>query len=790
MASYAQAERAMIVTTPIGKDVLILVGFRGFEAISQLFSFQLELLAETSARIDFDKIIGQQVSIKVALPGGGARHLDGICARFSQGERDAHFIKYRMDMVPRLWILGRTARSRIFQHMTVPEILKKVLEGIDTAFEIQGTFEPRDYCVQYRETDLDFAGRLMEEEGIYYFFKHAAGSHTMVLANSSQSHSDLPGESKIIFETVTGGLRPEARILTWEKTQELRSGKSTLWDHCFEMPGRKLEAEMAILDSVQAGKATHKLKVGGNDKFEIYDYPGAYAQRFDGIDKGGKEQPAELKKIFSDNQRTVGIRMEEEALPSLHIRGTSTCRQFTTGFKFNLTRHFDADGLYVLTAIQHSGSFADTYRSGEAGEVLYTNEFTCIPFALPFRPPRVTPRPTVSGSQTATVVGPPGEEIFTDKYSRVKVQFHWDREGKYDADSSCWVRVGTAIAGRLWGAIHIPRIGQEVIVDFLEGDPDQPVITGMVYNADQMPAYKLPDHKTKSGYKSYSSPGGGGFNEIRFEDKKGKEQVFVHGEKDLDIRVKNDRREWIGNDRHLIVKRDSYRQVERDEQVKVTRDYIEATLRDRHVTVLGKETVTITGSRSLCVQGDVIEEYKGSHSRLTSKNVYLSGDQVVIEAKSGLCIKTGGNFINVDTSGVTIVGTIVNINSGGAALNGSPGSLVKVLEPAEAHIADNADPGDKSPTYKNQPPVSSAPTHSSKESSQSGQKKKDWIEILLVDDEGNPVAGEPYSVTLPDGSTVADGTLDEKGFARVDGIDPGTCKVTFPKLHKDAWKPK
>lgn len=789
MATYSQADREMTVTTPLGQDDLLLVGCEGFEAISQPFNFQLDLLAKDPAKVEFDKLLGQTIVVHITLPDEGKRHIHGICSRLSQLGSDVHFTAYRMEIVPKFWLLTRTARSRIFQRMNVPDILKKVLEGVDIVLDIQGTFEPRDYCAQYRETDFDFASRLMEEEGIYYFFKHAEDSHRMVLANTPQSHKDLPGINKLVFETAAGGVRSADRILSWEKTQALRSGKCLLWDHSFELPGKHLEAEHPILESVQSGKVTHKLKVGGNDLFELYDYPGAYAQRFDGVNKSGGDQPAELGKIFSDNDRTVGIRMQQEALPSLLIQGISNVRHLVPGYKFDLEQHPDADGSYVLTGVRHSGLLSGAYRSGQKGEFKYENQFSCIPVALPFRPARLTPRPTVRGAHTATVVGPPGEEISTDKYGRVKVQFHWDRENKYNEDSSCWVRVGTAIAGRLWGAIHIPRIGQEVIVDFLEGDPDRPIIVGSVYNADQMPAYKLPDHKTKSGYKSYSSPGGGGFNEIRFEDKKGDEQVFIHGEKDLDIRIKKDRREWIGNDRHLIVKRDHLRKVERDEQIKVGQDRKEEVARDHHLKIAGKEAVQIDGSRSHVVAGNVIDIYKSGHVEETSQKISMKGKEIVIEADSGMTLKVGGNFITIDSSGIAIKGMpTVQLNSAGSALSRDQGAPVPVQAPADAAIADNADPGDPSPTYKNQPPASSAPTHNPNE--KENKSKKSWIEIELLDDEGKPVPGEAYRITLPDGSTLAEGTLDEKGRARVDNIDPGTCKVTFPKLHKDAWKPK
>jgi len=787
MARYTQAGRPIAVTTPLGEDVLLLKGFQGFEAISQLFHFRLDLLAENTSKVDFDKLMGQKVTVEMALPEDKKRYFSGICVRLSQGDRDQVFTHYRMDIAPQFWSLTRVAQSRIFQHMTVPDILKKVLAGLDVSFQIVGSFEPRDYCAQYRETDFNFASRLMEEEGIYYFFKHTAQGHQMVLANSPQGHPDLPEWSKLTYMGAAGGTQPEDRIYDWEKAQEWRSGKLTLWDHCFELPGKNLEAVQTIVESVQAGKVTHKLKVGGNERLEIYDYPGEYAQRFDGVDKSGGARPSELQKIFQDNERTAGIRMQQEALPSLLIRGRSNCKHLVSGHKFTLERHFDADGAYVLTGIEHTANLAGDYRSGENLEFSYENTFTCIPAALPFRPPRITPKPTVQGCQTATVVGPAGEEIFTDKYGRVKVQFHWDREGQYNPDSSCWIRVGTAVAGRLWGMIHIPRIGQEVIVDFLEGDPDRPIIVGSVYNADQMPPYPLPDHKTKSTFKSYSSLGGGGFNEIRFEDKKGHEQVFIHGQKDLDVRIRNDRREWIGRDRHLIVKRDKRETIEQDDKSTVKRDRIVSIERDHHFKVEGKQAIKIGGSRSLMVQGDVIEEFKSNHWQQVADQCYIKGKDIIVEGATNLCLQVGGNFITINSSGIYLQGTMVYINTGGSALPGTPQPLVSPISPDETRIADTADPGEKSPTYRNQAPVSEAPRHDP--NAPENKEKKSWIEIELVDEAGQPVPGERYVVILPDGTTVAEGTLDEKGFARVEGIDPGTCKVSFPDLDKDAWEP-
>jgi type VI secretion system secreted protein VgrG len=739
---FTQHDHILKITTPLGADVLLLEGFSGQEAISSLFRFHLDLIAENKHTIAFESLLGQKVTVKLQLPGGDARYFNGILSSFSQGGRNLRFTRYSAELVPQFWLLTRQVRSRIFQQMTVPDILKAVLTGLDVSWETQGTFQPRDYCAQYRESDFEFASRLMEEEGIYYFFKHTADSHQMVVADTPQSHPEIPDPSRLIYEEIEGGTRDEERIHRWEKSQNLRSGKYTLWDHCFQLPGKNLEAEKPIVETVQSGKVAHKLKVGGNDSLEIYDYPGAYAQRFDDVTPGGGDQSANLQDVFSDNARTVGIRMQQEALPSLIINAASNCGHLVSGHKFTLTRHFNADGAYVITALNHSGQ--QVYGTGlnnEGSEPFYSNTFTCIPSALPFRPPRVTPRPFVHGSQTATVVGNSGDEIFTDKYGRVKVQFHWDRQGQDNADSSCWVRVGTAWAGQQWGMIHIPRVGQEVIVDFLEGDPDRPIIVGSVYNAAQMPPYTLPDHKTQSGIKSRSSVQGtsSNFNELRFEDLKAKELIYFHAEKDKLEEVENDSHELVGNDRHKEVINNQYELIDVDKHghVKGSHYSLVDTERhahtvsndlllvdaDRHLHVKGADYELVNGSKhkhvksdelqaidgncNITIKGNSAEQIKGNVGQTVTgtknekigknyaidaeKEIHLkAGMDVVIEAGMQLTIKAGGGFVSIGPSGVTIQGTMVNINSGGAAGSGSGSNPASPSSPTDATDATDA----------------------------------------------------------------------------------------------------
>jgi type VI secretion system secreted protein VgrG len=472
MTTFSQKSSALQVKTPLGDDKLLITGFRGNESLSGLFFFEMDLIAENSTEIDFSKVVGKQITLKVATPGKGSepewRYIDGICAVFSQSDRNERFTRFSAEVVPKVWLLTQQSQSRIFQRKSVPDILKEVLKGFDCDWKLQGHYEPREYCVQYRETDFDFASRLMEEEGVFYFFNHSDSGHKMVVADTPQSHAEVPGLTTARYGMIEGGLRKADHIYSWRKMQSLRTAKYTLWDHNFQQPTQNLEAKVEITDSIQAGTVSHKLKDQSNASLERYDFPGAYAVRFDGVSPSGGAQSDRLQKILDDKDRTVKLRMQAEAAEAVKIDGTSSCANFVAGHKFTLDRHFDANGDYVLVSVIHDAAIIDSYTSGAAGqEFSCSNSFTCIPFQLPYRPPRKTPRPFVHGVQNAIVVGPVGDEIFTDKYGRVKVQFYWDRQGKKDANSSCWLRVSTNWAGKQWGFIQIPRMGQEVIVAFV-----------------------------------------------------------------------------------------------------------------------------------------------------------------------------------------------------------------------------------------------------------------------------------------------------------------------------------
>ncbi len=644
MADYTQQNRPLRITTALGPDAVLLTAMNGHEAISDLFRFELELLAPAAKQVDFAGILGKPATVEMDLL-GGTRCFQGIIARFGQGERGPEFTRYFAELVPNLWLWTKRSQSRIFSHVPLPEILKKVLDGLAVTWDIQGEFKDREYCVQYRETDFNFASRRMEEEGIFYYHTHPSDNEELVVSNNPTDAPAVPITAEIIFEDVLGGVRDEGRIYEWRKSQQLRSGKYTLWDHHFQNPHKHLDAERLILDSIAAGTVTHTLNLPGSDKLEVYDYPGNYAMRFDEVDRGGGANSDGLSGIDVDNRRAVTSRMEAETAGGLVITGAGTCGQLTPGHHFYLQRHPDADGKYFITSVTHSARLPANYRPSEGSGFEYSNRFQCIPAGLSFRPERTTRRPTVHGCQTAVVVGPPGEEIFPDKFGRVKVHFHWDREDASNEDRSCWLRVATPWAGTNWGMVHIPRIGQEVVVDFLEGDPDRPLIMGSVYNADMMPPWELPANKTQSGILSRSSPGGSpaNANAIRFEDKKGSEQLWIHAEKNQDIEVENDETHWVGHDRQktidrdetTLVKRDRTETVNRDETITIDGNRTEHVKKDEKITIDGNrtekvgkdESITIDGNRSENVAKDESITISGNRTEKVSKDesITISG---------------------------------------------------------------------------------------------------------------------------------------------------------------------
>jgi len=642
--ALTQAGRHLRVNTPLGEDKIFLESFEGEERVSDLFRFELILLT-SDAGFTMDSLLDKPAVVTINLHDDTDHNFHGIINHIEEVEaRVEGLVAYRATMVPWTWLLNMFDDCRIFQNMSVPDIVQKVFSDrgfTDYANRATGSYPPREYCVQYRETDFNFISRLLEDEGIFYFFEHDADKHTLVLADQPTAFVACPSQSSASYDTTPGLWQDEDVILSVRRTQEIRVGKITENDYDFEKPKTSLDEN---LDSPPR-------------KGEFYEYPGKYTTTGEG-------------------SRYARVRLEEQEVKLLTVHLETNCRAFRAGFKFTLQGYFReaANIEYAMIALYHRAANNTHISALDSQEAFdYRNSIEAVQADKPYHPPRNARRPFVQGSQTAVVVGKSGEEIWTDQYGRVKVQFFWDRAGKADENSSCWIRVSHLLAGKGWGAIFTPRIGQEVIVDFLEGDPDRPIITGRVYNADQTVPYALPGEQTKSTIKSMSSKGGGGFNEIRLEDKAGSEQVFIFGQKDQDIRVKNDVKEWIGNDNHRIVINNDYHKVGADQ----------------HMQVVGDCNEKVGGTYSFNV-GTNHEQKVGTNFELdVGTEIYLkAGTNLVIESGTSLTLKVGGNFINMNSAGVFIKGTMVFINSGGAAVPGVGAMLTPPTDPKEAATAD------------------------------------------------------------------------------------------------------
>ena len=667
MANFNQEHRHISITTPLGDNKLLISAMQGSEGISRLFNFDLSLFSEDQG-IVFADIIGKGVTVSIELPAEGYRHFNGIISSFSQvtgesnsGDDSTRGSLYRATLVPKLWLLTRSAELRIFQNLNVPDIVKKVLDeyGItDYELRLQGSYVKREYCVQYRETHFNFISRLLEEEGIFYFFEHKADKHRLIIADSNQANASCPGQSTASYQIE--GSKPEDDTISFlENMQMILPGKYMLSDFNFETPGNSLNVNIL-----------GKYKLGSGDR-EIYDYPGGYNTKAPG-------------------DQLVRVRMEEEEAQITTVRGTSECRAFTAGYRFKLLnsdRKDMNDKEFILTAVEHTM----THSVQRGGEFNYSNRFSCIPADVPFRPPRVTPKPVVHGAQTAIVVGKSGEEIWTDKHGRVKVQFHWDRVGKGDENSSCWIRVSQLWAGTGWGAMFIPRIGQEVIVDFLEGDPDCPIITGRVYHGTNTPPYPLPAEQTKSTVKSNSSKGGGGFNEFRFEDKKGNEEIYLHGQKNWTIAILNDKNQTVGHDETLDVGNNRTKSVKKDQSetigenktISVGKNHTESITENASVDIGKNETVSVGQNTSVTIGKNFSEDIGEKSETSVGKDMSISvgknsttevsenmsfdvGKNLVIQAGDSITIKTGDASITMKKNGaITISGKDITLSGSG-----------------------------------------------------------------------------------------------------------------------------
>lgn len=737
MASYTQDDRSIAIETPLGDNKLLLKTMTFTEQLGRPFVIKADLLSEEPAA-DFYSLIGKGATIRWRMPDLSGdqkkRHFSGYISSFAQRPRADGFYCYEATIVPWLWFLSRTADCRIFHsamteppdEMTVPGIIKKVFKDHgfdDVSPSLTGSYRKLDHCVQYRETDFNFVSRLMEQEGIYYFFEHvdegSTTKHKLKLVDAMGTHSEYTGYETLNYRTSADTSDVRGNILTWSRMKQVQPGAFKVNDFDFKRPKTSL-----------LGGGT-KDRSHGNASFEIYDFAANYADEEAGDygDKYGK------------------LRVEELQAQHDIIVGQSDCPGIVCGSKFTLAGHprDDEKGSYLIVGVSYRCT-AEAYKTsgsaqGGQAEKRFVCDFTAIPADGVFRPARTTQKPRIQGPQTAIVVGKAGEEILTDEFGRIKVQFHWDRYSPANENTPCWVRVAQSWAGKNWGSIFIPRIGQEVIVEFLDGNPDRPIVTGAVYNGESKPPYTLPDNATRSTIKTNSSKGGQGFNELRFEDKKGSEQIFVHAEKDHDLRIKNISKEYIGKDRHLHVVANQYEMVDKDKHTHIKGDNlqkVDGTIgrtvgKDEISKISGNKHVAITGDYVIKADGNLHEQVTGNHHekttgdiRLTATgnadikstagaalqsdgNVHVKGMVVVIEGAVQLSLKAGASFIDIGPAGISISGQpLVNINSGGSAASGNGAQAASPSSPndpdnlTEAEDADDASAG-SSDTAKTAP---------------------------------------------------------------------------------------
>jgi Rhs element Vgr protein len=732
-------------------------------------------------------------------------------------------------------------------------------------YVLSGTYAAREYCVQYRETDYSFISRLMEEEGIWWCFEHSQDKHVLVIADAASAYTPIEGDANLIYRAPSGMNVETEHIYRFRIGQAVRPGAVVLNDFNFEKPKIKLEGkddagrDQALEFSDHPGEfpdqargtALAKLRkeefqasriigaglsnckrLSSGRTFTLAEYPSA---SFNGaylvteITHEGKQ--ATLRTSTGDSrtsildarvhQSLIAARENEnpaigqlaEALLQVTSRlraGDPTARRALTAWLYHagqvskdLPSTAAASGGNPLAWLTLPNLIEDLAQSSvvDYDAPVYQCRFSCIPGAVSFRPPRVTPWPVMRGTQTARVVGPDGEEIHTDKYGRVKVQFNWDREGKFDENSSCFIRVCQGLAGGNYGILFLPRVGQEVIVDFLEGDPDQPIIIGRVYNDDHMPPYELPKEKTKAVIKTNSSKGGGGTNEIRFEDLKDKEQLFIQAQRQMDTNVKASHFHTAGGSYHLLVggekdgeKFGEYRQkVFKLKQTHVGEERRAWIEKDDSLQVDGSRAESIGGTLSVTVGKDVVEAFDANHKHEVAATYACKAADVKIEASGTIELSAGGSSIVLCSGGVYIVGSMVYINSGSGPSVSPPSCTAAgpatVDDPA---AADSSKPGKdtrygpQAETLPTVPPPAEVPGHEFP-GSQPSPTATHFIEIQLVDELDKPVAGERYDITTPDGK-VRYGTTDANGHARENNLQAGQCQIKFPRLDSEAWE--
>lgn len=701
MPEYSQDKRPFRLDTPLGKDKLLLVHWHGEERVSSLYKFTVEAWSE-DPDIDVKTLLLQSVTLTIEMDGGSERTIRGIVSRFvNAGLTTRGLTAYHLDIVPPHWLLTIGTTFEIFQEKTVPAILDEVFEGFAVKQELSDAYLKRQYCFQYRESKWAFASRLMEQEGIWYKFDHSASPPKLVMA-SGNATARPEWEVDKMLANLTDDV--QERLLHSHVEHVPYVGKTKTRTYSEFLSRKDLKEESTA--------------VGGGNRFkppaELVDYifdqqMGSHRQ---GVTPGGSDQNPDVQEIYSENKRNARIRQELEETHALRLIGDTTIRGLASGSKVTIERH-DAKSVnasWMVLAVRHRGDNGG-YLGGDDSEAAYENDFEALPHDVVYRPPRRTPWPKVAGTHVGIVTGPSGEEIYPDKFGRVHVAFRFDDDYEHDLKHSCWVRMAQVFAGPMYGSVFLPRIGHEVLVDFLDGNPDNPVIVGQLYSDHNMPPWPLPDNKTQSGFRTRSTLKGGAdeHNELRFEDKKGEEQIWKQAQKDLDTLVKNNETRKVLNDRTTTITQNDTRTVEegkdthtieKDDQINTVKkgnQTNEVTVGSQFVTIGTDQITRIAANQSTSVEGDqefttegtqditvtdnrTIEVKKGNEVTTVKQGditIKASMGKITVQAAQSIELKVGSNSIKIDMSGITVKGTMVKIEGAAMAEMKAPMTTVK-----------------------------------------------------------------------------------------------------------------
>jgi type VI secretion system secreted protein VgrG len=585
---------------------LLIESFKGREGLSQAYSFELLLVCEDSG-VELKSMMGQLVTIEIELATGSPRYLAGYLTRFASIGSDGGMARYTATLNPWFSMLKNRFDTRIFQGNTVEEVVTQVFALCPAfsrhEFRLTKPQKRYTYITQYRETDFNFVQRLLEEEGMFYYFEHTAEGHTMIICDDSSTLVPLPEQPQIRFHTASVTETADS-ITQWSGNRQLQSGKIAVQTFDYRQPNNRLPVTMNSLN-----------KQGDVENFEIYDFPGQYTHG-----------------TYDEGEALVRLRVEALELKGKSFSGASNCRAMKPGYTFELLQHYDhdqgsaEDRQFLLMGVESEGH--NNYLNGH--QASYYNTFTCVRKKIPFRPQLSTPRPTIPGPQTAIIVGPPGEEIFTDELGRVKIQFHWDRKGQHNDHSSCWVRVAQSGASGGFGSIQIPRVGDEVVVVFLDGNPDRPLVMGSLYNSQNTPPWSLPANKTQSGFLTRSTKGDGGTaNFFRFEDKSGAEQIIMHAERNMDTEIEVDESHHVGANRTITVGGTHTETIKKDTVMNVQEGSLTIQVDNQFIQVSAKQHIILqVGDSSITLTPDGIEIKGNSISTVSTGTTQITGAQV------------------------------------------------------------------------------------------------------------------------------------------------------------------